>query len=92
MKIEVKKTIWPSLISSGVILVLGLLLFFKSSVTLMGISYIFGGLIIAIGVLAIVRFISNILLKLLFFVCDFIISCLFLFVKYFFKIFLFIFK
>lgn len=59
MKIEVKKTIWPSLISSGVILVLGLLLFFKSSVTLMGISYIFGGLIIAIGVLAIVRFISN---------------------------------
>ena len=59
MKIEVKKTIWPSLISSGVILVFGLLLFFKSSVTLMGISYIFGGLIIAIGVLAIVRFISN---------------------------------
>ena len=59
MKIEVKKTIWPSLISSGVILVLGLLLFFKSSVTLMGISYIFGGLINAIGVLAIVRFISN---------------------------------
>lgn len=59
MKIEVKKTIWPSLISSGIILVLGLLLFFKSSVTLMGISYIFGGLIIAIGVLAIVRFISN---------------------------------
>lgn len=59
MKIEVKKTIWPSLISSGVILVLGLLFFFKSSVTLMGISYIFGGLIIAIGVLAIVRFISN---------------------------------
>ena len=59
MKIEVKKTIWPSLISSGVILVLGLLLFFKSSVTLMGISYIFGGLIIAIGVLAIVRFITN---------------------------------
>ena len=59
MKIEVKKTIWPSLISSGVVLVLGLLLFFKSSVTLMGISYIFGGLIIAIGVLAIVRFISN---------------------------------
>lgn len=59
MKIEVKKAIWPSLISSGVILVLGLLLFFKSSVTLMGISYIFGGLIIAIGVLAIVRFISN---------------------------------
>lgn len=59
MKIEVKKTIWPSLISSGVILVLGLLLFFKSSVTLMGISYIFGGLIIAVGVLAIVRFISN---------------------------------
>ena len=59
MKIEVKKTMWPSLISSAVILVLGLLLFFKSSVTLMGISYIFGGLIIASGVLAIIRFISN---------------------------------
>ncbi len=59
MKIEVKKTIWPSLISSVVILILGLLLFFKSSVTLMGISYILGGIIIAIGVLAIVKFISN---------------------------------
>lgn len=59
MKIEVKKTMWPSLISSAIILVLGLLLFFKSSVTLIGISYIFGGLIIAIGVLAIIRFISN---------------------------------
>ena len=38
MKIEVKKTIWPSLISSAVVLILGLLLFFKSSATLMGIS------------------------------------------------------
>lgn len=59
MKIEVKKTIWPSLISSAVILVLGLLLFFKSSATLMGISYVLGGIIIAIGVLAIIKFISN---------------------------------
>lgn len=59
MKIEVKKTIWPSLISSVAVLLLGLLLFFKSSLTLMGISYVFGGLIIAIGVLAIIRFISN---------------------------------
>ena len=59
MKIEVKKTIWPSLISSAAVLLLGLLLFFKSSLTLMGISYVFGGLIIAIGVLAIIRFISN---------------------------------
>lgn len=59
MKIEVKKTIWPSLISSAVVLILGLLLFFKSSATLMGISYIIGGIIIAMGVLAIIKFISN---------------------------------
>ena len=59
MKIEVKKIIWPSLISSAVILVLGLLLFFKSSATLMGISYVLVGIIIAIVVLAIIKFISN---------------------------------
>ena len=47
------------MITSAAVLLLGLLLFFKSSLTLMGISYVFGGLIIAIGVLAIIRFISN---------------------------------
>ena len=53
MKVEIKKVIWPSLLSSIFLLLLGLLLFFKSSATLMGISYLIGGVLIAVGVIAI---------------------------------------
>ena len=35
MKVEIKKVIWPSLISSIFLLLLGLLLFFKSGATLL---------------------------------------------------------
>ena len=59
MKIEIKKVIWPSLISSIFLLFLGLLLFFKSSETLVGISYLVGGVLIALGVIAIINFLRN---------------------------------
>lgn len=59
MKIEIKKVLLPSLISSIILFVLGLLLFFKSEVTLMSISYIIGGVLFALGVMAIVRFMTR---------------------------------
>ncbi len=59
MKVEIKKVIWPSLLSSIFLLLLGLLLFFKSSATLMGISYLIGGVLIAVGVIAIINFLRN---------------------------------
>lgn len=59
MKVEIKKVIWPSLLSSIFLLILGLLLFFKSSATLMGISYLVGGVLIALGIIAIINFLRN---------------------------------
>ena len=59
MKVEIKRVIWPSLLSSLFLLLLGLLLFFKSSETLVGISYLVGGVLIALGVIAIINFLRN---------------------------------
>ncbi len=59
MKVEIKKVIWPSLLSSIFLLLLGLLLFFKSSETLVGISYLVGGVLIALGIIAIINFLRN---------------------------------
>ena len=59
MKVEIKRVIWPSLLSSIFLLLLGILLFFKSSATLMGISYLVGGVLIALGVIAIINFLRN---------------------------------
>ena len=59
MKVEIKKVSWPSLLSSIFLLLLGLLLFFKSSETLVGISYLVGGVLIALGIIAIINFLRN---------------------------------
>ena len=59
MKIEIKKILWPSLVSSLVILILGFLLVFQSEVTLMTISYIIGAILFAIGIIAMIRFFTN---------------------------------
>ena len=59
MKVEIKRVIWPSLLSSIFLLLLGLLLFFKSSETLVGISYLVGGVLIALGVIAIINYLRN---------------------------------
>ena len=59
MKVEIKKIILPSVISSMLLLILGLFLFFKSGATLIAISYFIGAILLAIGIIAIVRFIRN---------------------------------
>lgn len=59
MKVEIKRVIWPSLLSSIFLFLLGILLFFKSGATLMGISYLVGGILIALGVIAIINFLRN---------------------------------
>ncbi len=59
MKVEIKKIMMPSVISSSLLLILGLFLFFKSGATLMAISYFIGAILMAIGIIAIIRFIRN---------------------------------
>lgn len=48
-----------SLISSIVLIVLGVLLIFQSEATIISISYIIGGVLILLGVLALLRFVKN---------------------------------
>lgn len=55
-----KSFLRSSIISSLVLLALGLLLIFKSEVTIYTISYVIGGLLIAVGAIAIIKFITNI--------------------------------
>ena len=51
-----KSSIWSSI----ALIALGLLLIFYSEVTIISISYIIGGILIAIGVIALIKYISNI--------------------------------
>lgn len=55
MKLVFKSSIGTSIL----LLVLGLLLIFQSEATIVTISYVIGGILIAAGVLAIIRFIKN---------------------------------
>ncbi len=59
MRIEVKKMMFPSMISSLLFLVLGILLLFKSATTLFIISYVIGAILIALGVMALFHFFTN---------------------------------
>lgn len=54
-----KKFFRSSIITSAVLLTLGLLLFFQSEATIVAISYIIGGILVALGVLAIIKFIQG---------------------------------
>ena len=54
-----KKFFRSSLITSLFLIALGLLLIFQSDAVIYSISYIIGGTLIAIGVLAIIKFIQN---------------------------------
>lgn len=54
-----KKFFRSSLITSLFLIALGLLLIFQSNAVIYSISYIIGGILIAIGVLAIIKFIQN---------------------------------
>lgn len=55
-----KSFLKSSIISSLVLIILGLLLIFRSEVTIYTISYVIGGLLIAIGAMAIIKFLTNI--------------------------------
>ncbi len=56
MKIEVKKTIGPSLLKSILFIIIGLLLTFMADATLVSISYFLGGILCAMGAVAIIQF------------------------------------
>lgn len=51
-----KSSIWSSI----ALIILGILLIFYSEVTIISISYVIGGILIAIGVIALIKYISNI--------------------------------
>lgn len=54
-----KKFFKSSIVMSLLLITLGILLVFYSEVTIISISYVIGGILIAIGVLAILKFIKN---------------------------------
>ena len=55
-----KKFFRSSLVSSISLFILGILIIFKSEVTIIAISYLVGGILIALGAFAIIQFIKNI--------------------------------
>lgn len=54
-----KKFLRSSIITSAILIILGLLLIYKSENTIMAISYVIGGVLIAIGALALIRYVKN---------------------------------
>ena len=54
-----KKFLKSSIITSAILIILGVLLIFQSRTTIMIISYIIGGVLVAIGVLALLRYVQN---------------------------------
>ena len=57
---SLKKVFRSSIVSSLILMILGILLFFQSEFTIMVIAYVIGAILIAIGSLAIVKFVQNI--------------------------------
>lgn len=60
METLMKKFFRSSLISSITLLIIGILLILQSEITIITISYIIGTLLIALGAIAIIKFIKNI--------------------------------
>ena len=60
METLMKKFFFSSLISSITLLIIGILLILQSEITIITISYIIGTLLIALGAIAIIKFIKNI--------------------------------
>ena len=54
-----KKFFRSSIVTSTILVILGMLLFFKSEATIITIAYIIGAILIAIGAVAIITFIKN---------------------------------
>lgn len=57
---SLKKFFRSSILTSAILMVLGVLLIFRSEFTIMTIAYIIGAILISIGALAIVKFVKNI--------------------------------
>ena len=56
MKIEMKESIVPAMVKSVLLFAIGLLLIFMADATLVSISYLLGGILCAIGAVAIIQF------------------------------------
>ena len=54
-----KKYLKSSIVTSTILIILGILLVFQSETTIMMISYVIGGLLVAIGALALIRYVKN---------------------------------
>lgn len=54
-----KKYLKSSIVTSTIIIILGILLVFQSETTIMMISYVIGGVLVAIGALALIRYVKN---------------------------------
>ena len=54
-----KKYIKSSIVTSTILIILGFLLVFQSETTIMMISYVIGGVLVAIGALALIRYVKN---------------------------------
>lgn len=59
MEKVVRSILKSSYFTSGILILLGLLLFIKSDDTIVAISYLIGGVVIVLGVLALIRFFRN---------------------------------
>ena len=57
MESLMKKFLKSSLLMSTILIILGFLLIFQSETTIMMISYIIGGILVAIGILALIRYV-----------------------------------
>ncbi len=55
----IEKIIKSSLFESVGLIILGILLFLYSELTIVSISYVIGGLLVAIGVMALIKFVNN---------------------------------
>lgn len=54
-----KKYLKSSIVTSTLLIILGILLIFQSETTIMMISYVIGGVLVAIGALALIRYVKN---------------------------------
>ena len=55
----ISKFLKSSLLSSIGLAILGILLIFQSEITILSISYVIGGILVAIGVIALLKYVSN---------------------------------
>ena len=59
MNTFIEKIIKSSIFGSIGLIILGILLFLYSELTIVSISYVIGGLLVAIGVMALIKYINN---------------------------------